>query len=822
MQGTNRRDSKSSSSFGGELEFRRFLDHLPAAAYTCDAEGLITYFNPRAAELWGRAPKLDDPVDRFCGSFRLFAPNGAPIDHENCWMAKTLRENRAFNGEEIIVERPDGSRLTALAHANPFHDDFGQLAGAVNALVDISERKRSEDLLASVVATQQEIATSELDLSAVMQMIAGRAERLTQAAGAVVEIADGDEMVYRAATGSAAASVGTRLRIDTSLSGLCVQTGQVLRCDDAEADSRVDREACRKVGVRSMVVVPLHHQRRVVGVLKVLSPSARAFGDADCRVLQLMSGLLAAALSRAAAFEAGQSLVAERTRALVETEERFRLLVDGVKDYAIIMTNLEGRIVTWNAGAQRLNGYSATEAIGLHISVFYSAEDIAARKPDREFATARAEGRWEDEGWRVRKDGTRFWANVVVTALTDAEGQLRGFAKVTRDMTERRRLEEQYRQAQKMEAIGQLAGGVAHDFNNLLTVISGFSELVLAGLAANDPNRGLIEEVYKAGERASLLTRQLLTFSRKEILAPKVLELNAVIEGTCKMLRRLIGEDIRLATAPATALDQVMADFGQLEQVLLNLAVNARDAMPTGGQLTIETLNVVLDEQYARTHAGVKPGRYVLLAVSDTGCGMTEEVKAKIFEPFFTTKGAGKGTGLGLATVFGIVQQSGGHVDVYTEVGQGTTFKIYLPSKGRTGLASASEVGTRALPSGNGTILIVEDDEQVRAMTQLALQTLGYQVLEARNGEEAARIGAAHASAIDLLITDVVMPGMSGRQVAEAIERLRPGIKVLYVSGYTDDAVVRHGILRSEAAFLQKPFTMLSLGHKVRDVLGVK
>jgi nitrogen-specific signal transduction histidine kinase len=388
-----------------------------------------------------------------------------------------------------------------------------------------------------------------------------------------------------------------------------------------------------------------------------------------------------------------------------------------------------------------------------------------------------------------------------------------------RDLTMQKTLEEQFHQSQKMEAVGQLAGGVAHDFNNLLTVISGYSELLVTRLPANDPTRGFIEEILKAGERAAHLTRQLLTFSRKAVVERRVLGLNALVTDTEKMLRRLIGEDISMATTLAPALGQVKADAGQIEQVIMNMAVNARDAMPQGGKLSIETANAELGADYAMLHPEVKPGRYVMVAISDSGSGMSQETKAHIFEPFFTTKGMGKGTGLGLATVYGIVKQSGGHIEVHTALGQGTTFKIYLPLVEDKASSGMSLHSSKIAPHGTETILLVEDEDAVRAITKLALQSLDYTILEAKNGEEAVRISERHTEPIHLLITDVVMPVMGGRQVAERMAACKQGIKVLYLSGYTDDAVLRHGILQADVAFLQKPFTPMSLANKVRAVL---
>jgi CheY-like chemotaxis protein len=361
---------------------------------------------------------------------------------------------------------------------------------------------------------------------------------------------------------------------------------------------------------------------------------------------------------------------------------------------------------------------------------------------------------------------------------------------------------------------------VAHDFNNLLTIISGYSELLAGMISAHDPAREFIREIRQASERAGALTRQLLAFSRKQVVAPTVLDLNTIVREMDKMVRRLIGEDIDLAVALAPEPVTVRADPGQIEQILLNLVVNARDAMPAGGKLTIETRKAVLDGSYTQTHAEVRPGRYILLAVSDTGCGMTKEVQSKIFEPFFTTKGVGKGTGLGLSTVYGIVRQSGGHIQVYSEPGQGTCFKIYLPRIQEAGAGERARSSPFTIPQGTETILLVEDEERVRQLACMALGAVGYTVLEASSGAEALQLGAEHAGPIHLMLTDVVMPQISGRQLAAQIGAMRPTMKVLYVSGYTDDAIVRHGVLERGLAFLQKPFTPAALARKVREVLG--
>jgi CheY-like chemotaxis protein len=373
-----------------------------------------------------------------------------------------------------------------------------------------------------------------------------------------------------------------------------------------------------------------------------------------------------------------------------------------------------------------------------------------------------------------------------------------------------------------MEAIGRLTGGIAHDFNNLLTAIIGYSDLLLSRLSHNDPSRQDIEEVKKAGERAASLTRQLLAYSRKQVLQAKVLDLNHIVGDMDKMVRRVVGEDIKLMTVLGAELGCVKADPGQIEQVLLNLVVNARDAMPQGGKLTIETKNVELDESYARKHVAVVPGHYVMLAVSDGGCGMDAETQSHIFEPFFTTKEQGKGTGLGLSTVYGIVKQSGGNIWVYSEPDQGTVFKIYLPRVTETVESSEPSFNspTEQL-SGTQTVLVVEDETLVRNLVRNILQSKGYTVLEAKHGEEALRNAIDHEGPIHVMVTDVVLPQMSGRQLAERMATLRPGMRVLYMSGYADNAIVHHGVLDPGTAFIQKPFTAEGLSRKVREVLDL-
>jgi two-component system cell cycle sensor histidine kinase/response regulator CckA len=512
--------------------------------------------------------------------------------------------------------------------------------------------------------------------------------------------------------------------------------------------------------------------------------------------------------------------LAEANAAIQESEDRFLRLVKGVKDYALYTLDTSGNVASWNSGAELIEGYKAEEILGKHLSIFYQPADVASGHVQKNLDAAASTERAEEEGWRVRKDGSAFWASVVLSSIHDATGQLIGFAKITRDLTERRSWEAQLRQAQKMEAIGGLAAGVAHDFNNLLSIILSYSELLAVGLKEDDPMRADLQEIRTAGLLAATLTRRLLAFGRQQMLAPKVVDLCHIVGGMEKMLRRTIGEDIELITHFDPECGKVRVDLGQMEQVVLNLVVNARDAMPEGGELTIETAEVALDADFASEHAGVSAGPHVLLSVSDTGIGMNEATLAHMFEPFFTTKEPTKGTGLGLATVFGIVKQSGGTIWVTSALGLGTTVKVYLPIVERDELAPASlpppDISTL---HGSETILLVEDDESVRVLARTILRKYGYNVLDAKGGGDAFLLCEQHNAVIDLLLTDVVMPRMSGRQLAERLLLVRPDMKVLYMSGYTDDALMRHGIFYSALAFIQKPITPEALVRKVREAL---
>jgi two-component system cell cycle sensor histidine kinase/response regulator CckA len=483
----------------------------------------------------------------------------------------------------------------------------------------------------------------------------------------------------------------------------------------------------------------------------------------------------------------------------------------------------DGATIFINPAAEGMTGWAPGELSGklLHETLHHTRPD-GTPYPAEEcpvFQTlkdGKARRIVDEVFWR--KDGTSFPVEYTSTPVLEGD-RLVGAVVTFSDVTERKRLEEQLRQSQKLESVGLLAGGVAHDFNNLLTVIIGYSDLTRHQLGENDPLRQNINEIRKAAERASGLTRQLLAFSRKQLLQPKVLDLTSTVAEMDKMLQRLIGEDVHLATILDPQLKKVKADPGQIEQVLMNLAVNARDAMPGGGKLTIETKNVYLDEAYARGHATVTPGLYVMLAVSDTGHGMDAQTMEHIFEPFFTTKEQGKGTGLGLSTVFGIVKQSGGNIWVYSEPGHGTTFKVYFPAIAEEGDSIEPDVATPEVPRGTETILVVEDEEAVRFLLQAILEDEGYKVLAATSGVGALNVCKEHEGPIHLVMTDVVMPEMSGRQLVERLTGRCGDAKVLYMSGYTDNAIVHHRVLEPGVEFLQKPFTPDAVVRKVRDVL---
>jgi two-component system, cell cycle sensor histidine kinase and response regulator CckA len=484
---------------------------------------------------------------------------------------------------------------------------------------------------------------------------------------------------------------------------------------------------------------------------------------------------------------------------------------------SIVMTDTQGRILYVNPVFERVTGYSRAEAIGQNTRLLKSDRHDKAFYQEL-WATISAGEVWHGRFINKKKNGTLFTEDAVIAPVRDEKGTVTHYIAIKRDVTHELELEDQYRQTQKIDSIGRLAGGVAHDFNNILAVICGHTDLALTQVSPDAPLRSNLESIQESAERAANLTRQLLAFARRQVIEPRLVNLNELIVNLNKMLRRLIGEDIKLVTQTAPDLGQIKADPGQIEQVLLNLVVNARDAMPDGGTLTIRTNNATLDEGYARRHL-VTPGDYVLVSVSDTGAGMTDEVKRHIFEPFFTTKEQGKGTGLGLATCFGIIQQSNGHIHCDSQVGKGTQFEIYLPRVRGTEDAIADREAPIRLPQGSETILLAEDEPSLRRLMARVLRMQGYTVLEAADGNEALALAQANGGKIQLLLTDVIMPGLSGKMLAEWLTQVSPSVRVLFISGYINNAAVRGAMSKPGTFFLQKPFNPLDLAKKVREAL---
>ncbi len=699
-------------------------------------------------------------------------------------------------------------------------DSFvGQAAVAIkNArLYTEAERQRRETELTAEITRA---ISASLDLDTVFQRITDGAKDLVGSDIAMICLREGD-----ADSATVRYRVGSRYSEDPTFSiqpgkglgGQALVTGRPARTDDYAGDPRFGKEylgAIRRDGVVSAMVVPVVTDERAGGVLYVANRTPRLFTDRDETVLLRLAEGAAIALKNA------QRYASER-----ESERRYRSIFENAND-SIVTYTLDGTITDVNPAVTRLLGYSREELIGRHAAEFANPR-TAAEIADRMRRALRGENLPPIvEVVTLSKDGRQVTAEGRMSPMRDPQGNVIGFQAIYHDVTERRRAEEalhrseeQLRQAQKMEAVGRLAGGIAHDFNNLLMVITGRGEILLRRLAAADPMRRDLELIKKTADRAAALTRQLLAFSRKQMLQPKVLDLNGIVASVAQMLQRLIGEDIDLVTLLEPNLGSVRVDPAQMEQIILNLAVNARDAMPQGGRLAFETANIDLDEAFAAANPGASAGSHVLLQVSDTGEGISADVKPHIFEPFFTTKEVGKGTGLGLATVYGIVKQHDGYIAVDSAPSAGATFRIYLkrvdeaPADVDAGAAGARE------PRGWETVLLVEDEDGLRELVREILASGGYKVLAAASPDEGLEVARRHGGPIHLLLTDVVMPQMSGRALVERLAPEHPEMKVLYMSGYAADAIASHGILEAGAILLPKPFSSDALARKVREVL---
>ena len=747
---------------GEDVRDRVLLDAAPDAIVLVNQSNTIVLVNAQAERLFGYS--LNELIGKQTEILFSEPCRSQHRDQHSRFIAAPLRQPLAAN-LELFGLRKDGSEFLAEIRLSPLESERRIFVS--NAIRDISNRRRTEEDLrrfASIVACSDDaIIGKTLD-------------------GTITSWNAGAERIY----GYSEAEI---------------------------------------IGKPVSILVPIDRPDEIPNILECLKrneivnhfETVRVRKDGKEIQVELTVSPIRDAMERIVGASTIGRDISERKQNEKELH-RLAALVESSND-AIIGKTLDGIITNWNIGAQQIYGYSASEIVGKSISTIFPP-DLYHEITEMMEKIRLGERVAKADTIRLRQDGKKIHVALTLSPIKDSDGRVIGVSTVARDITENRLLEEKLRQAQKMEAVGQLAGGVAHDFNNLLGVILGYSGLLLEGLSLNDPSRKAIEEIQKAGERAALLTRQLLAFSRKQVLQPKVLDLNAVVSGMENLLNRLLGETIELRVVLNPAIGRIKADFGQLEQIIMNLAVNSRDAMPAGGILTIETSNVELDDGYAAQHVATQPGPHVMLAVTDNGCGMDASTKAHIFEPFFTTKGIGKGTGLGLATVYGIVKQSGGSVWVYTEPGIGTTFKIYLPRVDQVPENEPLMDTTDRIDRGLQTILIVEDDAALLQVIRQSLEEVGYVTLAARGPAEAIYIFENHSGTINLMVTDVIMPGMSGDHLASHLSALRPEMKVLYISGYTDGTIVHHGVLDPGLAFLQKPFSPRALARKVSDVLA--
>jgi PAS domain S-box-containing protein len=720
-----------------------------------------------------------------------------------------MAEHGSVESFEYQLRRKDGARIWVSENARVVRVSNGEIVAYEGTMEDITERKRAE--LERQVTFEIIHAVNVTDnLDDLLHLVHQALKKVLYAENCFVALYEPSSgMFHFPFFIDQFDEAPPPQQVGRSCTAYVYRTGRAMLIPQQIFDQLAEQGEVELVGTASpaWLGAPLRTPAATIGVLVVQHyENEAAYTERDLEFLVSVGGQIALAIERKRAEEK-----------IRESEARLRVLVEQLP--AVLWTVGKDLRFTsaLGAGLARL-GLKPNQIVGVSLMEYFETSDQTFLP----IAAHRRATRGEPVTFHVEWKGGSYTCHV--DPLRTAEGDLQGAICMALDITDRKQLEEQLRQAQKMEAVGRLAGGIAHDFNNLLMVIQGYADLLTERLADGDPLRRNAEQIQTASQRATSLTRQLLAFSRKQMLAPKVLNVQSVVAEMEKILRRLIGEDIQLETSSAPDLGLIKADRSQIEQVILNLAVNARDAMPEGGRLTIETANVELDKAAAHPPAVLSPGKYVMLAVTDNGCGMDAETQAHIFEPFFTTKEKGKGTGLGLATVYGIVKQSGGYVWVYSEPGRGTSFKVYLPriedeptARGRDG-----KTDTRALPRGSETVLLVEDEKGVRELAREYLELVGYTVIEAEDGHTALELAAMHVGPIQLLMTDVVMPGISGRELAGRVKAIRPDIKILFMSGYTDQSVVHHGILDTDAALLQKPFTMAALAAKLREILNTE
>jgi two-component system cell cycle sensor histidine kinase/response regulator CckA len=726
---------------------------------------------------------------------------------ESRWVSEALAR-----GERITLEtnrrKKDGALLDVSVSCAPLLLD-GKMAGFYAGYHDISDRKRVE-ALSSALYRVAEKSSSAHDLQQFFAAVHSIVDELMYARNFYIALYDpATELLSFPYFVDEQDSPPSPKKLGHGLTDHVIRAGQPLLATPEVLQAMEDRGEVARNGSRSLdwMGVPLKVNGHAFGALVVQTYSRNIrYGERDKEILTFVARQLASAVE-----------IKRNEQALRRSEARYRSLVQS-SVYGIYRSSLEGRFLDVNPALIAMLGYGSAEEVLL----LDPEKDVFAQSEEhtRVIEEFRRSGRLDgiEVKWN-RKDGRAITVRISGRAVSSADEPADVLEAIAEDITDRRVLEDQFRQAQKMEAVGRLAGGVAHDFNNLLMVIGGYAEVLLAGLAPDHALREKAQAIQQAADRATTLTRQLLAFSRKQLLELKVVDVNAIVQDMERLLRPLIGEDVEFSVSLAPEAAHTRADAGQLEQVLMNLVVNAKDAMSSGGKLSIETQNMVVDEAHRRAQTFIRPGQYVMLSVSDTGMGMDRETQSRIFEPFFTTKEKGKGTGLGLSTVYGIVKQSGGYVMVHSEKARGTTFQIYLPRV--EGVAEKQVPAVKpAVLGGTETVLLVEDEDSVRQLVSDTLAAKGYRVVPAENGEAGIAAAARHEGRIDLVITDVVMPGMGGRELIKQLAQLRPETKVLYLSGYTEDAIINEGTIERGAAFLQKPFTLQNLSRKVREVLG--
>jgi len=751
-------------------------------------------FGYSAAETLGRS--IDDLI---------FPPDRCA---EAQWIAQCLQR-----GERLTLETQrrckDGTLLDVSVSSAPLIID-GETAAFYAVYRDISERKRAE-ALSSALYRIAEKASAAQDLQQFFAAIHGIVDELMCARNFSIAILDPEsQLLSFPYFVDQQESAPAPAKLTPGLTEYVLRTGEPLLCTPQLAQQMQQRGEIELAGPAPLhwLGVPLKVNHHIFGALVLKSYSKNThFRERDKDVLTLVSQQLAAAIDRK-----------RNEQALRRSEVLYRSLVQTAV-YGIYRSSLEGQFLDVNPALIGMLGYnSALEVLALdpQKDVFVDPGEYA-RLVDEFRRTGRMDGfevRWK------RKDSVTITVRISGRAVAGGDAPADVLEAIAEDITERRVLEDQFRQAQKMEAVGRLAGGIAHDFNNLLMVISGYTEVLLDHLSPGHPLHGKAEAIQQASDRATTLTRQLLAFSRKQLLELKVIDVNAIVQDMERLLRPLIGEDIELTTSLSPAVGCTRADAGQLEQVIMNLVVNAKDAMPNGGKICIRTASVTLDDSYRPENTFIKNGPYVMISVSDNGQGMDRETQARIFEPFFTTKEKGKGTGLGLSTVYGIIKQSGGYVFVQSEQGRGTVFTIYFPRIDEPSDAPGATPVSLSAAGGSETVLLVEDEDSVRQLVRETLDSRGYRVLEAANGDAALALAASHPDTIHLVITDVVMPGLSGHELVQQLQPTRPTIKVLYLSGYAQDAFAAPAAAEAQKTFLQKPFTLQSLARKVREILG--